>query len=152
MNALRETRARSCVIAALAFLLAGLELGCNNGSSGVTETEGKTRLTRLLRLYQVYVDKKKKGPANEQDLRDLAQKLTPQEREDFLIGDDLQGIFISPRDNQPFVIKYNLNLAPGGATQSVAWEAKGQNGKRYVALSVGYVEEYGEEMLKEYVK
>jgi len=151
-NTIRQFRARLCVIAALSLFLAGPQLGCNSGSSGVTETEGKTRLTRLLRLYQVYVNKKKKGPASEQELRDLGKQLTPQEREDFLIGDDLENIFISSRDKQPFVIKYNLRLEPGGPTQGVAWEAKGKDGKRYVALSVGYVEEYREEAAQEYMK
>src|SRR5262245_30777771 len=152
MNALREFRARWRVIAAIGILLVGTELGCESGSSGVTETEGKTRLTRLLRLYQLFVSKKKKPPASEQELRDMAKQLTPQEREDFLIGDDLENIFISPRDKEPFVVKYNLKLDPGGPTQGVAWEAKGKDGKRYIALSIGYVEEYGEETLKEYVK
>src|SRR5262245_9578489 len=48
------------------------------------EPEAKVRLTKLLRLYQVYVEKNKKGPSGEQALRDFGQKLTPQERDEKL--------------------------------------------------------------------
>jgi hypothetical protein len=77
---------------------------------------------------------------------------TEPERDEYLIGDDLDGIFISPRDNQKYVVRYNLKPAPGGATRAVAWEATGQGGLRYVALSVGYVEEYDDETFRQYQK
>jgi hypothetical protein len=125
-------------------------LGC--GGSVQPEPEGKVRLTKVLRLYQVYVDKNKKGPPNEEALRQFGQKLSPKERDEYLIGDDLDNIFTSPRDNQKYAIRYNLKLEPGGKTRAVAWEATGQGGKRFVALSIGYVEEYDEETLKEYNK
>jgi hypothetical protein len=142
---------RSTAVFVVFLLLVGTS-GCGNGSAGYTETEAKTRLTKLLRLYQLHVDKKKKAPASEQELRDFAKQLTAKEREDYLIGEDLEGIFVSPRDNQPFVVKYNLKLTPGGETRAVAWEATGQNGRRYLALSIGYVEEYDEETFKQYSK
>jgi hypothetical protein len=126
------------------------QAGCRSG--GEPEPEAKVRLTRLLRLYQAYVEKNRKGPANEQALRAFGQKLSSQERDEYLIGDDLDGIFISPRDQQPFVVRYNLRLEPGGPTRAVAWEAAGKDGKRFVALSTLYVEEYDEETFKEYNK
>src|SRR5262245_3650360 len=113
------------------------------------EPDAKVRLTKLLRLYQVYVDKNKKGPPNEQALRDFGSKLSPQQRDEYLIGDDLDTIFTSPRDNQKYEVRYNVRLDPGD-TRAVAWEATAQNGMRYVALSTGYVEEYDEETFKEY--
>jgi hypothetical protein len=125
-------------------------LGC--GGRAPTEPEAKVRLTKVLRLYQVYVEKNKKGPSNEQALRQFGQKLSPKERDEYLIGDDLDSIFNSPRDNQKYVIRYNLKLDPGGRTRAVAWEATGQGGMRFVALSNGYVEEYDDETFKEYSK
>ena len=124
--------------------------GC--GRSAPREPEAKVRLAKLHRLYQVYVEKNKHGPPNEEALRAFGQKLSAKERDEYLIGDDLDTIFISPRDNQKYVIKYNLPLDPGAASQAVAWEATGQNGKRYVALSIGYIEEYDDETFQQYKK
>jgi hypothetical protein len=125
-------------------------VGCRGG--GQPEPEAKVRLTKLLHLYQVYVEKNKKGPPNEQALRSFGQKLSAQERDEYLIGDDPDNIFTSPRDQQPYVIRYNVKLEPGGPTRAVAWEANGQDGKRFVALTTGYVEEYDDQTFKEYNK
>ena len=138
------------LVLALSLLLAGAS-GCSSGSAP-PEPEAKARLTKLLRLYQVYVEKNKKGPANEQALREFGQKLSAKERDEYLIGEDLEGIFTSPRDKQKFVVRYNLRVDSGGATRAIAWEATPQDGKRYVALSIGYVEEYDDETFQQYQK
>jgi len=140
----------SMVVTMLILLCCLGASGC--GRSGPRESEAKVRLAKLLRLYQVYVEKTKHGPPNEEALRAFGHKLSPKERDEYLIGDDLDTIFISPRDNQKYVIKYNLTLDPGAASQAVAWEATGQNGKRYVALSIGYTEEYDDETFQKYKK
>jgi hypothetical protein len=124
--------------------------GC--GKSAPRELEAKVRLNKLLHLYQAYVEKNKKGPPNEEALRAFGHKLSPKERDEYLIGDDLDTIFISPRDNQKYIIKYNLMLDPGAASQAVAWEATSQNGRRFVALSMGYTEEYDDETFQQYKK
>jgi hypothetical protein len=116
------------------------------------EPDAKVRLTKLLRLYQVYVTKNRQGPSGESALREFGQKLSTQQRDEYLIGDDLESIFTSPRDNQKYVVRYNLRLNPSASARAVAWEANGYNGKRYVALSIGYVEEYDEQTFKEYSK
>jgi hypothetical protein len=141
---------RRLLAAALLLAVCCGQPGCRSG--GEPEPEAKVRLNRLLRLYQAYVEKNRKGPPNEQALRAFGQKLSAQERDEFLIGDDLDGIFTSPRDQQPFVVRYNLKLEPGGPTRTVAWEAVGKDGKRFVALSTLYVEEYDEETFKGYNK
>lgn len=133
------------------ILLCCLALGCGGGTAS-PEPDAKVRLTKVLRLYQVYVEKNKQGPPNEQALRQFGQKLSARERDEYLIGDDLDSIFTSPRDKQPYVIQYNLKLDPGARTRAVAWEATGEAGMRFVALSVGYVEEYDEETFQQYKK
>lgn len=135
---------------AFVFCLVLLVSGCSGGTGGAAEPEAKVRLTKLLRLYQVYVEKNRKGPPDEPALRAFGQKLSAKERDEYLLGDDLDPIFTSPRDGQQFVVRYNLKLDPGGPTRAVAWEADGQGGKRFVALSIGYVEEYDDETSKEY--
>jgi hypothetical protein len=126
-------------------------LGCRSGG-GASEPEAKVRLRKVLQLYKVYVDKNKKGPPDEQALREFGRKLSAKERDEYLIGDDLENIFTSPRDGQQYVVRYNLPLNPSGPTRAVAWEATGQGGKRFVALSLGYVEEYDDETLRQYKK
>jgi hypothetical protein len=128
-------------------LLAGAGCGSKEGKE-TTDPEAKLRLERLLKAYQFHVAQKKKGPANEQEFKEFILKLPPDKREELRVGDDVDGLFVSPRDGQKFVIRYNLKLAPGGETQAVAWERDGQNGKRFVALSVGYVQEGDEEYFK----
>jgi hypothetical protein len=130
--------------------LCGGSLGC--GGRGPAEPEAKVRLTRLLRLYQVYVARNHHGPPDEQALRAFGQKLSAKERDESLIGDDPDGLFTSPRDHEKYVIRYNLKLEPSGPTRAVAWEAAGQGGKRFVALSIGYVEEYDDQTLRQYQK
>ena len=134
------------------FLLAlAAAAGCGGSQAATGEPEVKQRLTQLLRLYNAHQDKLKKPPANEQALRDFARQLTPSDREAYLLGENFEEIFTSPRDNQKFVVKYNLRPAPG-ENRGIAWEAAGQAGRRYVALSAGYVEEYADENAKEYMK
>ena len=145
----RHRRCALFVCATLAFSFASE--GCGPVKAP-PEPVAKVRLTKLLRLYQVYVEKNKSGPPDEPALLAFGQKLSAQERDEYLIGEDLDGIFTSPRDKQKYVVTYNLNLEPGGETRAVAWEAAGEKGKRYVALSIGYVEEYDEETFKEYKK
>jgi hypothetical protein len=123
-------------------------LGCSRQAPA--DPEAKVRLTKVLRLYQVYVEKNKKGPPSEETLRDFGRKLSAKERDEYLIGDDLDNIFTSPRDGQKYVIQYNLKLDPGGKTRAVAWEATGKGGKRFVALSMGYVEEYDDKTFQQY--
>jgi hypothetical protein len=132
---------KSVRIALISVLVA---FGCGPAPTKA-EPEGKARLNKLLRLYQAYVRQNKTGPPDEAALREFGQKMSPQERDAATIGDDLESIFISSRDGQKYVVTYGLKLDPGGKMRFVAWEAVGQNGRRFVALSNGYVEEYSDE-------
>lgn len=136
------------------FLTAVFLIGCDSGGGKdiKSDSEGKTRVTQLLRLYKAYYDRNKKGPPDEQTLREFGNKLTAEERASFLISDDIDTLFTSPRDKQKYVIRYNQRLEPTGPMRGIAWEAQGEEGRRYVALSNGYVEEYREEAAKEYIK
>jgi hypothetical protein len=126
--------------------------GCGGASPAATsEPEAKQRLTQVLRLYNAHLDKLKKAPASEQALVDFAKQLTPSEREAYLLTEFSEATLTSPRDNQKFVVKYNLRLVPG-ENRGIAWEATGQGGRRFVALSAGYVEDLAEERAREYMK
>jgi len=137
---------------ALAISLLSLSIvGCAGSGVAPPEPDAKDRLEQFYNLYRAYADKNQKPPPSEEALRDFAAKLSPEERSARLIGDDLEKIFVSPRDNEKFVVKYNVRPEPA-VNRAVAWEAKGSNGLRYVALTMGYVVEYDDEQLKQYSK
>ena len=133
---------------ALALLSAG---GCAGSGAAPPEPDAKERLEKLYNLYRAYADKNQKPPPSEEALRDFAAKLSPEERAARLIGDDLEKIWMSPRDKEKYVVKYNVRPEPA-VNRAVAWEAKGSNGMHYVALTMGYVVEYDEAQLKQYTK
>ena len=62
-------------------------------------------------------------------------------------------LWISSRDKQPYVILYGpVSGPPGPAGQPViAYESKGVGGKRFVASSLGAVDEVTEARFKELV-
>jgi hypothetical protein len=123
-----------------------------NPEFGPTSTgdDVKDRMTQIQRLYQAYVNTNQRPPANEEELKKFAKGLSEEDREGYMLIEDIESCFTSPRDNQPFVIQYGMNLSPGGEPKAIAWEAKGEGGSRIVALSTGYVEEYDEETFQQY--
>lgn len=128
-------------------LLSCLALGCG-ASAAPQAPDAEARTARLLHLYQAYAQKNQKGPPSEEAFREFGKKLSTKEREDFAIGDDVETIFTSPRDKQKFVIKYNVKPDPS-QNRAIIWEAIGEGGMRYVALTNGYVVQYSEQQLKE---
>jgi hypothetical protein len=122
--------------------------GCGSSSASSAQPDGKERISRLFNLYRAYCDAKGKGPPSEQALKEFGQKLPAKDRADRLIGDDLEEIFVSPRDNKKFVVRYNMKLDPS-KSRAVIWEEDGKDGMRLVALSMGYKVEYDDNMLAE---
>jgi hypothetical protein len=126
-------------------------LGCGSGPPvAPREADAKDRLYKLFNLYRLYIEKNRKGPASEEDLLAFGKQLDVAERESRNIGSDVEGLFVSPRDKKKFVVRYNL--ANVEAAKALAWEAEGAKGTRFVALTRGNVEEYDEQMFKEYTK
>jgi hypothetical protein len=132
----------------LALSLCIASSGCGSGPSSTAHPDVEDRLKKLLNLYRAYVEKNQKGPPNEQALREFGQKLPAEERSARQIGDDFETIFTSPRDNQKFVVRYNVKINPA-KNQALAWEATNQNGRRWVALTMGYVVENDDQTLDE---
>lgn len=64
---------------------------------------------------------------------------------------DLDQLFVSPRDNEPYVIVSSAKMgAPGkGPRTIIAHEKTGQAGKRYVAYATAEVEEINDEQFKQ---
>src|SRR5437868_12063481 len=99
---LRASRLRfaGCALVVACLVAAG----CGGAATGVAEPDAKAKLEKLFRLYKAYVERNRKAPSDEQALRDFGQKLTGDERTAYLIGDDVEGLFTSPRDKQKFAV------------------------------------------------
>lgn len=139
----------SLLIAQLACLIA--PLGCSSRPPvAPLEANASDRLYKLFNLYRLYIEKYRKGPPSEQELLAFGKKLDATERESRNIGSDVESIFVSPRDKKNFVVRYNL--PDMNAVKAIAWEAEGKDGRSFVALTRGNVEEYDEQMFKEYTK
>jgi hypothetical protein len=137
-------------VAALAVIvLAGLA-GCS--SRGVSKTPlAEVRLFRLLKFYQMYTTAKKKPPANEEEFKEYLRTLPQDEKAAAgIVGDDVDSLLVSPRDGQKYHIEYGVVARPTRKAQALAWEETGQGGKRFVLLTMGYVNEYNEEMFQQY--
>jgi hypothetical protein len=140
------------VVVLAAMFLAGLA-GCSSHdpSKATSDPTAKVRLTRLTKFYQGYTHLKNKPPANEKAFVEYLRTLPQDEKVAAGVqGDDVESLLVSPRDGQKYHIEYGKVVRPTGKNQAWAWEETGQNGKRYVALTMGYVQEYDEEAFKNY--
>lgn len=144
---------RGCAVAWVWTLGVGVVLLAGCGQSQVTaqRPDAEDRIAKLFNLYRAYVDAHQRPPPNEKALREFGQKLTPEQRSARLIGDDLDNIFVSPRDGKKFVVRYNVRLDPS-QSKAVIWEESGENGMHWVALSIGYTVQYDDQTLKEYIR
>jgi hypothetical protein len=126
-------------------------LGCNSGPPiAPLEANAQDRLYKLFNLYRFYMEKNRKPPATEEELAAFGKNLDAAERESRNLGNDIDSLFVSPRDKKKFVVRYNLaNLE---SARALAWEVDGKEGRRFVALTRGNVAEYDQEMFNQYTK
>jgi hypothetical protein len=141
------------VIVVTATLLIGGLAGCasHDPAHATSDPTAKVRLTRLTKFYQNYTAFKKKPPANEEEFKEYLHTLPQEEKVAAgVVGDDVESLLVSPRDGKKYHIEYGKIIRPAGRNQAWAWEEVGQNGKRYVALTMGYVQEYDDEAFQNY--
>jgi hypothetical protein len=139
-----------------AVVLLTAVVGCRSRDDPATATSdpvAKVRLTRINKFYRLYSNQHKKPPSDEKAFKDFVRSLPQDEKDAALIkGDDVDSLFVSPRDGQKYHIEYGLVARPEGPNRALAWEETGQKGMRYVALTMGYVKECGEEEFQKYAK
>jgi hypothetical protein len=92
-------------------------------------------------LYEKYKQKRGKPPESTDELREWVKKLPKSEIETLGI-EDLDRAFVSPRDQQPYVIVPAKKAGRGGrggpARGVIAHEQTGVDGKRLVLMPRGY--------------
>jgi hypothetical protein len=138
-----------CGLLLVLFYVAGCR---SRDGATTTDPEAKLRLERILEAYTWYIQDHRKGPPDEKTFLAYLRKLPAEKHKRLQVGDDIDSLMTSPRDGQRYVIRYNLANLLEGDTRAVAWEHTGYGGKRFVALNMGYVEEYREEDFNELKK
>jgi hypothetical protein len=134
---------------ASASLLLVLVCGCQ-GTKAAPEEE--VHLRKLATVYGRYISKHKGAvPPSEAALKKFIQ--TSNLQEELSLG-NLDQLFISPRDNQPYVVRYGAKskAAIGDSQRVIAYEQEGRGGKRFVAFITTAVEEVNEERFEELVR
>jgi hypothetical protein len=106
-----------------------------------TDPDAKLKLERLFQAYRAYCDRNQKGPPNEQALRDFLQKQPPEEKSALNLPDNLDELFVNPRDGQKYEIQWGSKMDPlTGSNRAMMWEkTTNSEGTRWVALAIGYV-------------
>jgi hypothetical protein len=145
-----RTVVRAGVFAFVLVALGTFPVGCGKGSSG--EEQQQSNLKPLAILYGQYTGQHQgRPPAGEAEFKQYVRSQSAM-LESFDVTDP-ESLFVSSRDGKPYVIKYGAVEGPSGpgGYPVVAYEQEGVGGKRFVASSVGAVEEVDEARFKELV-
>ncbi len=139
-----------CRLAALA--VAGAMVGLSGCSSHVEKKKALAAETSNLKplsiLYGQYTSRNEnRVPANEADFKKFIQTSGQWMLEQFKT--DIDKLFVSSRDGQPYVVFYRGNPPP--ASGIVAYERDGAGGERLVARPFGGVEAVDEVRFRELV-
>lgn len=133
----------SCVL--LGLLLPILFSGCGKDqASEMFASVNSSNIQRVANLYCVYQAQHNfKGPANEQELKDFIANLDPSRHKYFGIDvANLDQMFVSERDKQPFKIRWGLEAKPRQGPIPIAFEQEGVKGRYRVAFSSFQVDEF----------
>jgi hypothetical protein len=139
------------VIALSAVFLA--HTGCTGSQSQSAERE-QSNLKPLAVLYGQFIARHGgQPPASEEEFKAFIDSLDESELPAEI--EDREQLFVSSRDGKPYVVLYGkaATSGPPGPAGSpvVAYEQEGQGGTRFVASSMGAVEEVDEPRFAEWV-
>ncbi|MDZ7616995.1 MAG: hypothetical protein U1E05_08325 [Patescibacteria group bacterium] len=131
-----------------------LALGCG-GARRQAEQREESRLKPLALFYGQFTGQHRgRPPASETQLKEFIQAQGPEALASFQVN-DVDALFVSERDGKPYVVLYAdaaKGNPPGPAGAPViAYEQEGAGGLRYVASSMGAVEEVDDARFRELV-
>ena len=116
-----------------------LTAGCGSGdvAGDMFAKANNINIKRLSSLYSVYsAQHGYKGPKDESEFKAFIGQIDRKRLE--MIGvdpDDIDGLFVSERDNQPFRIRWDLPVRPRQGPIPIVFEEDGEGGKKMVAFS-----------------
>lgn len=133
-------------------LLAVVFAGCGRQQAELKSERdpGERPILKVLSIYSRFQRENNRSPANTEELKGWLKRQDKTVREQ-LGADDVEKVFISPRDNQPFQINPPNPRVMGGQGRVVIYEKVGVDGKRQTASSMATVAEMDEETLRRYV-
>lgn len=122
----------------------------------VQAVPGHDNIRALNVFYGRYIgDHRGKPPANLEEFKAWIKKQDPGQFEAFGVDpNNLDALFTSPRDKQPFGFVFSasaMNPGPEGKGSVVIYEQTGAGGMRMVVYSIGRVEEVDEATFKRLV-
>lgn len=121
--------------------------GCSSEATHINAAD-RLPLKHLAILYGQYRSSHQgQVPKDEASFKDYIKKLDPNQLNAAGVDQsEIEKLFVSPRDNEPYVIRYNNPPpAPGpNGPSAVGYEKTGKNGKRFVAFTTGELEEVDE--------
>jgi len=129
------------LIVAFASISALLTVGCGQPSE-VPQEQPVAHLKALAVFYGRYAGSHRgQAPPSEEEFKKFIRSLPSADLSSLKVS-DVDSLFTSPRDNQPYVVKYKIPLPPPGPEGApiVAYEQTGAGGQRYVANSLGDVQ------------
>jgi hypothetical protein len=120
-----------------------LILGCvQRDPADAIAAANDSNIRRVGNLYQAFrLRKGNQGPKDEAELKTFLKEMAPIRLERMQVDpNNLDALFISDRDGQPFVIRFGVSGGIG-STDAVVFESQGSGGKRQVGFTDGSVEE-----------
>jgi hypothetical protein len=128
-----------------------LGLGCSSQGTGADAAPDTSRIKELAALYSSYMELHgRRPPASEAEFKEfVAKDGAPLLKEAGVSAVD--DLFVSPRDNQPYVVHYGQDAAKRLDRGPVIYERNGVNGRRLVGHRLGYVNEVDETEFRELV-
>lgn len=151
-NSVRNLRLRACLGAGLclaAAVLGLLTVGCGGARRRAQQRE-ESNLKPLAILYGRFIGQHRgRPPASEEEFKKFIGSFGKEQLATFNVT-DVDSLFVSPRDQKPYVVLYGKS-PPAGSARVIAHEQEGQGGTRFVATDLGKVEEVDEARFREMV-
>ena len=127
---------RICIVLTVG-LFVGFVSGCSDPVGAKIESLNATAPQRLANTYTFFQARNGyRGPKNEAELKEFCAD--PHNKKGFeRAGIDLSNIdalFVSPRDNQPFRIRYGVAGSPMGFNEPLVFESVGVEGEVMVGF------------------
>lgn len=143
-----ERQSDACHGAALT-LMAALLVGCSSGVQPKARDDTGSSLKALVSMFTQATTRLGHRPANEAEFKEFVAQNESTLLEAYKIP-NADSLFLSTRDNQPFVVVYGRPPADMAAGV-VAYEQTGVDGKRQVGFELGYIEEVDDAKFREMV-
>lgn len=124
-------------------------VGCGRGRAGESPGSGKAVLNEVNSAYVNHLRSNRyRAPADEAEFKTILKQAGDGALKRAGVA-TVDQLLVSPRDSQPFVIRYGKDAGRFLERGVVAHEKTGVAGRRLVGFDLGYVKEVDEEEFKQ---